>query len=255
MKACGDSPPLVLLHGWGMHAGVWSGVIDRLDWAGEVICPQWPGHGGNVQQAGAAEPAMWLSCARPEIPQGAVWVGWSLGGLLAFSDAAYAYEPLGILAVASTPRFRRAPDWPHGMTAEGLDDFKGRLARHPGQLLRRFRSLLVLGEEDARRAQCAERLEALARPVDPLALAQGLGLLDGFDACETLGRAPCPVRFLLGVNDPLVPVSLSDWLQARGWGCQCVEAGHLLPLCEPDRVAGEIRRFAQALEGVTGENK
>ena len=44
----GDGPDLVLLHGWGMHGGVWDELVPRLAARFRVHVPDLPGHGRST---------------------------------------------------------------------------------------------------------------------------------------------------------------------------------------------------------------
>ena len=41
----GDGPPLVLIHGWAMHAGLFGGLLDRLAEHRTLHLVDLPGHG------------------------------------------------------------------------------------------------------------------------------------------------------------------------------------------------------------------
>ena len=45
IEARGDGPPLVLLHGWAMHSGVWGALVPRLAQRHRVHAVDLPGHG------------------------------------------------------------------------------------------------------------------------------------------------------------------------------------------------------------------
>ena len=38
---------MVLVHGWGMHSGVWQGFVQQLAAYCQVICLDLPGHGAS----------------------------------------------------------------------------------------------------------------------------------------------------------------------------------------------------------------
>src|SRR5690606_40237197 len=51
----------------------------------------------------------------------AIWLGWSLGGLVALHAALdRPAQVRGLAMLCATPRFVAAPDWPHAMPAETL---------------------------------------------------------------------------------------------------------------------------------------
>src|SRR5665811_1519365 len=83
----GAGPPLVLIHGWGMHAGVFDRMADRLAARRTLHLVDLPGHGRSRD---AATPLTLDACVdviavnTPPAP----WLGWSLGGLLALHGAA-----------------------------------------------------------------------------------------------------------------------------------------------------------------------
>jgi len=45
VESHGSGAPLVMLHGWGMHGGIWGGVVDQLAQHCRVLCVDLPGHG------------------------------------------------------------------------------------------------------------------------------------------------------------------------------------------------------------------
>ena len=48
IEICGQGAPLVLLHGWGMHGGVWAGVADELARHHQLHVVDLPGYGGSA---------------------------------------------------------------------------------------------------------------------------------------------------------------------------------------------------------------
>jgi pimeloyl-[acyl-carrier protein] methyl ester esterase len=204
----GQGPDLLLIHGWGLSASIWSGIQAELSRAWRVTCVDLPGHGhsregpvftldGTVAQLLAAAPAR------------AVWVGWSLGGLLALEAAARAPERIaGLCLVASNPRFVRGPDWPHGMEDAVLRAFGEALVREPDRTLNRFLALQVRGSERAQPTLRTLRAETDRVETPALeALAAGLDILRRSDLRHRLGDYPGPRRFIMGERDLLVPCS------------------------------------------------
>ena len=45
VESHGSGAPLVLIHGWGMHGGVWDNVVPQLAQHFSVHCVDLPGHG------------------------------------------------------------------------------------------------------------------------------------------------------------------------------------------------------------------
>ena len=86
----GRGPPLVLIHGWAMHGGVFAPLLDRLGAHFECHVVDLPGHGLSEERDGLALDAT-VERLLALLPP-AIWLGWSLGGLFALEAAARAPE-------------------------------------------------------------------------------------------------------------------------------------------------------------------
>jgi len=52
VESSGDGKPLVMLHGWGMHGGIWGEVVQQLAQGFRVHCVDLPGHGYSKTEKG-----------------------------------------------------------------------------------------------------------------------------------------------------------------------------------------------------------
>lgn len=207
---------LVLLHGWGMNSGVWETLPEILP-AGVRLHPiELPGHGGQpLAPPGDSEARAlehWAQACLAQAPERAVWLGWSLGGLVALAAALRAPERvLGLVLMTATPRFVQAPDWPAAMRAETLSQFHDGLLADPSGTLSRFLALQVRGSDQARETLRRLRQDLAVRPQpDPVALALGLDLLREGDLRAALARLQPPSLWLLGSHDTLVPAAVAE---------------------------------------------
>lgn len=214
IRSCGEGPDLVMLHGWGMHGGVWEGVAGALSEQYRVHVVDLPGHGRSAP-GGLGDLDALAAYLRGVFPGAPVWMGWSLGGMIA-QDYARRY-PQGVsrlITVAANARFTRSDDWPHAVEpeiltafAEGLEsDFRGTLTR--------FLALQFRGVKQAQAVLRELRASLLALPPDIRALREGLGLLRGLDLREVLSAPACPLRLILGERDTLVPPQAASAIQA-----------------------------------------
>ncbi len=215
---------LVLLHGWGMNAAVWASLPPALTPAlsptalagRSMLAIDLPGHGGGPFPPGAADLDAWADACLALAPHRAVWLGWSLGGLVALAAALRAPERVaGLILMTATPRFVRASDWPAAMAAETLDQFHAGLLAEPAATLDRFLALQVRGSEAARETLRALRRELATRPApDQGALALGLDLLRDGDLRRRLAELSCPSLWIFGSHDTLVPAAVGPAVAA-----------------------------------------
>lgn len=214
-QTLGAGPDLVLLHGWGMNAGVWQPVLAGLAERFRVTLIELPGHGESDLPSDADSLVAWADACVEVAPDHAVWMGWSLGGLVAQQVAIQAPQNVAALRlIASTPSFVQREAWPNAMPGKTFEQFADALLADPAATLKRFLGLQVKGEEHARETLRALN-EALAeRPAASMSgLQSGLGLLLTGDLRSRLRELKLPVDVLLGQRDTLVPVSVQTDLR------------------------------------------
>ncbi|MFN3785553.1 MAG: alpha/beta fold hydrolase, partial [Thiothrix sp.] len=200
--------PLVLLHGWGMNSRVWQPVLPLLQADYAVVCLDLPGHGANNRQLLQSLPAA-VTRLGPQIPHGAVVVGWSLGGLLAQSLAYALPEKVAALVmVASTPKFVAEGAWQHGVSSDLLAAFGRSLQSDYLGTVKRFFALQFLGTKTDTRIVNALREAIMQQPASLEALHSGLQILRSADFTQQ--RMPQPTLWLLGKLDKLIPATLAD---------------------------------------------
>ena len=78
--------PMVLLHGWAMHGGVMRPLADALTEQCTLYVVDLPGHGWSRSSTVSLEPRACAAAIAAVTPP-AIWVGWSLGGLIALTAA------------------------------------------------------------------------------------------------------------------------------------------------------------------------
>ena len=249
----GRGPDLVLLHGWAMHSGVFAALAGRLSSRFTLHLVDLPGHGHSRDAATplALEPVVDALAGR--VP-GAIWAGWSLGGLFALHAAATRPDAVaGLAMLCASPRFVRGGDWPLGMSAEIFRGFADGLRRDYRATLERFIALEAFGSDDARHEIRVLREEVFARGEPAAAvLADGLGLLEHSDLRETLDTLPMPTLWLAGRRDRLVdPRAMrAAATQVADAEVMVVEhAGHAPFLTHADAVADALDRLAARVGG------
>jgi pimeloyl-[acyl-carrier protein] methyl ester esterase len=260
VEVVGNGPPLVLLHGWAMHGGVFAPLVERLRDSRTLYVVDLPGHGHSrdCDVPLQLEPLVAaIAAAVPEAP----WCGWSLGGLLALHAAAT--RPWAVPALAmlcATPRFVRGPDWKYGVSAEIFRDFAAGLRGDYRATLDRFVALEAFGSEHAKDEIRALRDDLFSRG-EPTAsvLADGLQLLETADLRGELPALAAPSLWLAGRRDRLVDpramreaAALASTTPADGAQPRLVDAhvvdhaGHAPFLTHADEVVARLRDFLDA---------
>ena len=245
VEVVGDGPPLVLLHGWAMHGGVFAPLLERLRATCTLHVVDLPGHGHSRDSDVPLQLDACVEAVAAQVPV-APWCGWSLGGLVALHAAATRPRAVPALAMlCASPRFVRGADWRHGVSAEIFDDFAAGLRTDWRGTLDRFIALEAFGSDHVR-AEIRSLRDALLAHGEPAtnALADGLALLQSADLRAALPRLQVPSLWLAGRRDRLVdPRALQAAAQlAPDAACAVIEhAGHAPFLTHADAVAAHLR--------------
>lgn len=226
VECSGEGDDLVLLHGWGMHSGVWSEVSPAFALGHRVHAIDLPGHGrSGAIRVDAFEAAVDLVAAR--VPAGAKVCAWSLGALvaqrLAQRDAARVSR---LVLVSATPCFAVRPGWKCAVSASTLESFAAWLAQDRDATLARFVALNALAGARGREAirAFAGRLAERGAP-SPEALAAGLAWLRDTDLRPCAASIAQPTLLVHGARDQLAPVEAARWLAAALPQARLLEIG------------------------------
>ena len=240
----GVGEAVVLIHGWGMHSGIWMDFAKALAENHQVICLDLPGHGLS-QPLLASNISEHSQALLASVPAGKIKIiGWSLGGLLALDMAKMAPERVeSVVMLASNPYFIAQGNWP-GVRLEVLDGFAEQLRADPQQTLLRFMALQVNGLPDVRMRLQQIKQAVLSRPAADIAsLEQGLNTLKYEDLRQTLVDLTCPVSAILAGRDTLVPIALAESLRNLHSQMRVKvlpEAGHMPFMTHPEALLGSV---------------
>ena len=252
-ETAGSGPDLVLLHGWGLHGGVFDTVVPKLTTHFRVTRVDLPGHGLSRDTAMPAKLTDVARLVRDSAPEGAVLLGWSLGGMVALRAALDAPRQFRSLILCnSTPRFTTAPDWPHAMPPEQLQEFAAGLQQDYRETLQYFLSLQVRGDEAARDTLRGLREAVFARgEPDTASLAIGLALLSESDLRGELQGMKLPTLLIAGGYDRITPPGASVAMAERISGAQLVvieKSAHAPFISHVEMFTAAVTEFMRNLE-------
>ena len=254
VESHGTGNQLVMIHGWGMHGGLWDGVVPQFAKQFTVHCVDLPGHGySNSPSHAVGETGLELldsiiDTLSAQFTGPLNVCGWSLGGLVALRWAQLAPQQVQrLVVVASTPCFAERKDWLFGVPAETLRQFAVELERDHIAMLRRFLTLLVRGGANEREllAELRSRLFNHGQP-DINALRDGLEILRDVDFRAELPYIAQPALLIAGECDKLTPPEASEYMAQALPNARVVKiagAAHVPFLSEPDFFVEQITGF------------
>ncbi|MPY25387.1 pimeloyl-ACP methyl ester esterase BioH [Shewanella sp. YLB-07] len=200
-----SAPQIVMLHGWGMNSAVFTPLHLSLS-EYRVHYVDLPGFGHSSAIEGDIYD--WLEALITHLPDKAIWVGWSLGGLLATLAALnYPGRVRGLVTIASSPCFmaRKEEKWP-GIPPQVLTEFGESLYKDLGKTIERFLAIQAIGSATAKEDIKQLKNLVLSRPLpDSRALVQGLKMLECVDLRPKLDQINQPWLRIWGRLDGLVP--------------------------------------------------
>ena len=248
-----EAQPLVLLHGWGMSSAIWKDWLAQLNQQFYVIQIDLPGLGQSSfegQYYSLAAVAEQVAAALlPSLHRPTLWLGWSLGGVVAAQLAhANPQQTRGLITIATNPCFVARSDWPYAMPSTTFEAFQQSLAQAPAKTLNRFAMLQVQGDPQAR-----EQLRLLKRlitdlPQQGVCLERSLALL-AEDYRELFQGVNCPRLHLFGTEDSLVPAEVTQQPLLAGHSAVIEQAAHLPFLSATDAVSAKIDTWLEAQDG------
>ena len=243
----GSGPPLLLIHGWAMHSGIFAPLVRCLESSFTIHTVDLPGHGHSFDQRFAlsdtvAELAAYLLHLEP-----VTLVGWSLGGAIAMELAlSFPSNLKAIVPVASSPCFFSTTDWLSAMAPNVLKNFADELARDWEAVVDRFLALEAMGSpnERAELRWLREAVYSQGKP-DPAALMAGLAMLESIDLRARLVDLKVPSLWLGGRRDRIVPPqAVIAAAELSGGRVEIMAAAHAPFLTHPELVAKFITEFA-----------
>ncbi len=252
----GQGPNLVLLHGWGLHGGIWQTVLPELEKYFTVYNVDLPGFGKSAEALNKYQHTNDFKYDLDFITQSVVaqlpktfnLIGWSLGGVVATQIARQNPEKVEkLITVASSPCFVANEQWPHAMDQSVLKTFIDYLNKDFRGTLIKFLSIQTMGSPTQKRdiAHLKQTVFEIGMPSE-LALKGGLEILDQVNLLPALASLPTPLLRLYGRFDTLVPIKSAKQVAEFSPNSQAItfkKSGHAPFLSESDLFIAEVLNF------------
>ncbi len=242
----GNGADGVLVHGWGLNRAVWRGLSGALGRHLHLQAVDLPGHGASPLAAPGID--AWSGRLASAVRTPAVWIAWSLGGLVALRMAQWRPDRVrALVLVGTSPRFARGPEWQWGAAPELLDGFAQRLQGDFRGMLGEFIALNARpADEPGRRALRGLKEAVALAPPTPEGLQQGLDIIRHTDLRDCLADIRLPVLVVNGEHDRLTHPEVAAWVanqlpDAELWRVR--GASHAPFLSHPDAFVSRVSAF------------
>lgn len=262
--------PLLFIHGWGAHSGMWGDVLPQLATHFKVMAVDLPGHGLSAGSGKLQAASVTRACDTPpssyDLPLATHHIdaivdqltvqfteplslcGWSLGGQVALRWAMrYPEQVQRLVLVAATPCFTQKADWPCAMENDTLAAFSDALRQDSAQTLRRFLGLQVRGGERERELLAIlRRSQALRDAPDFVSLQAGLEILRDSDLRDVLVKIKQSALLIAGSCDTLTPLAAMQFMAAKLPQARLVTvvgAAHVPFLSHPEEFVKQVADF------------
>lgn len=208
----GSGTPIVLLHGFAMHSGIWGDFASQLAKNYRVICLDLPGHGSSdtvcPYSLDAIGSALLDAIDTPKFHL----LGWSLGASVAIAMAAKTDRVQSLITLAANVHFAQSDTWP-GAPVQVLADFAINIKVNRLATLREFLALQIVGKP-----QQKPQLTAIIQQMEnhfpsQEVLQQALCILQNTDQRHAFASLPQKTLIIQAGQDRLIPTAVGKKMQ------------------------------------------
>ncbi len=245
---------LMLIHGYGLHSGIWDQIIDDLAKSYQVLTLDLRGHGQSDKLHEGYSVELFtediyqlinhLGIENPTI------LGWSLGGYIAQYYATH-YPLKKLILVCTSPTWVPEQGFPYGSTKEEHMTSYHKLLKTPDEYYEdcvrvNFMDHCTEVDKDPQ----AERLRAMLHANDKYALA---AIIDYFtkepaSLVNNLSQIEAPTLIISGGQDPVSPLEVGQFMHERikdsVW-YQVPCGGHSLVQTRPQEFLRVVKNFIE----------
>jgi len=216
-ETSGSGLDVVLIHGWGANHYYMQTLATHLSQRFKVTNIDLPGYGGSPWQAFKSIHDI-AAFMVDDLPNDAVYIGWSFGGSLAAILAAhYPGKVRHFIGMGTTPKFVEAENWP-AVPAPGFQALFN--FAKPEELVSTFDEFIQNEFVDvttkAGKDECKRLLNIVHNQSDNdiTVFNAGIKLADAADLRPDYQKITCPTHLILGNEDECVPQITFPLIQA-----------------------------------------
>ncbi|MEY4920569.1 MAG: Pimeloyl-[acyl-carrier protein] methyl ester esterase [Pseudomonadota bacterium] len=216
IKKIGQGKDLVLIHGWGMHSGIWEPIIDRFSNQYTLHLVDIPGMGKShvINPYDLDHVTEEISKA---LPPSFDILGWSLGSLIAIKmSLMYPKKIHRMVLVGGTPCFINQTDWSYGVDVRDFNNFANKLFKNYKSTIINFYILQLMHSKNSKLIiKKLKEMEAVENPPEIKSLQLGLDILLNNDLRNDINKIKHQTLLITGDMDRLTPKSASMWLESH----------------------------------------
>jgi len=250
IKKIGQGKDLVLIHGWGMHSGIWEPIIDKFSNEYTLHLVDIPGM-GKSHVIDPYDLNHVVEVISKSLPTSFDILGWSLGSLITLKMSLMYPEKIHrMVLVGGTPCFINRIDWSHGVDIRDFNDFANKLFKNYKSTMINFYTLQLMHSKNSKLLiKKLKQIDEAENPPDVKSLQLGLDILLKNDLRDDINKIDHQTLLIVGDMDRLTPKSASMWLEShmKKGQLKVIEgASHIPFLSHPDEFFRHLDRFLLA---------
>ena len=250
IKKIGQGKDLVLIHGWGMHSGIWEPIIDKFSNEYTLHLVDIPGM-GKSHVIDPYDLNHVVEVISESLPTSFDILGWSLGSLITLKMSLMYPEKIHrMVLVGGTPCFINQIDWSHGVDVRDFNDFANKLFKNYKSTMMNFYTLQLMHSKNSKLLiKKLKQIDEAENPPDVKSLQLGLDILLKNDLRDDINKIDHQTLLIVGDMDRLTPKSASMWLEShmKKGQLKVIEgASHIPFLSHPDEFFRHLDRFLLA---------
>lgn len=216
IKKIGQGKDLVLIHGWGMHSGIWEPIIKKFSNQYTLHLVDIPGM-GKSHIIDPYDLYHLVEAIIQKLPSSFDILGWSLGGLIALKMSLMHPKKIHrMILVGGTPCFINQTDWSFGVDLRDFNDFASKLFKDYKSTMMNFYTLQLIHSKQSK--LLIKKLKEMNEEIDPpevRSLQLGLDILLNNDLRNDINKINHRTLLIVGDMDRLTPKSASLWLKSH----------------------------------------